>query len=68
MFHRLRMGKRVDITPEQYKRKEEAEAQQELAKSELSEAKELAIALRKIREKNHFAESFRESLGGHSGR
>lgn len=64
MFDRLRMSKRHVISPEQLKRKEEAERAREEAGKELAEAQAIASDLREIREKNHFAEGFRRSLGG----
>ena len=67
MFHRLRMGKKFELTPEQIARQKEAEETKAEARKELLEAKELAVVLRNIREKNHFAEGFRKSLGGSSG-
>lgn len=64
MFDRLRIGKKVELTPEQIERKRDAENAQLEARKELKEAKELASALRLIRERNHFAEGFRKSFRG----
>ncbi len=61
----LRLSKEV-ITPEQIERKRDAERVGRQAKKELEEARELAAILRDIREKNHFATSFRKALGGGS--
>lgn len=52
------------ITPEQVEMKQEAERVGLMARRELVEAREIASVLRELREKNHFASSFRRALGG----
>jgi hypothetical protein len=59
--------KKFQPSPEQEKIKIEAEALSREAKRELAEAREMAIILRNMRERNHFASSFRKALGGTDG-
>lgn len=68
MFRRLRFSKKTVISPDQERRKEQAEETRTNARQELVEARELASALRLIRERNHFADGFRKAIqGGHNG-
>lgn len=67
MLDRLRFRKKAVISPEQERRKHEAEVTRNQAKQELIEAKELATLLKHIRERNHFADGFRKAIGGTNG-
>lgn len=63
MFHRL---KKFTLTPEQIAEKEKVAELKKQSERELQEAKQLALTLRGIRERNHFAEGFNKALGGQS--
>jgi len=64
MFRRLKTTK---ITPEQEQVLEEAKQQQVEAEKVLHEVRVQSRLFKIRREKNHFAEGFRQVLWGHNG-
>lgn len=63
----FRRQKATEVTPEQEKILEEAKQQQAEAEEVLHEVRLQSRLFKIRREKNHFAEGFRQVLWGHNG-